>query len=399
MYDGVYDKLVEAGVTEVLDNELWLDIHGNIFENEAEAYGQKMKYLLRHPEKLLFVDEMGHNISQKGDGNAGGQNFMVAKDMRAQVQNSFKDNHSTVLGFTSADRRAVACVIIISTTKPRDTDVTGFNPLSKDGEDAKYEDMQGLEKEIEELNDEHSNEIDRMFPFGPTCILNGSEVPSFVTCSKNGSIESQLLINMLQRMDDLKLFNRSNGINPFLLYNRYRSRFEEPFLEYTLESGRPCTWCIGVPHGTSVWQVGDGVEQNGTFKIESKKAKSDTVTSKILSGLPDTLERSDIVRIVNIAWQKSFARVETNKRAIAARGWGSLNYSMFDHPELQETMDRVRSINEIYEKQIREGVDITDLATFNTEQGSMGLCVDIFLDQKIQEQALGKMSVAEKKEK
>jgi hypothetical protein len=34
-----------------------------------------------------MVHEVGKNISQKGDGNAGGQMFMVANDMRAQVRN------------------------------------------------------------------------------------------------------------------------------------------------------------------------------------------------------------------------------------------------------------------------------------------------------------------------
>jgi hypothetical protein len=40
------------------------------------------------------------------------------------------------------------------------------------------------------MKDEHSNGIDRMFPFGLTCTFNGVEVPTFVTCSKNGSITS-----------------------------------------------------------------------------------------------------------------------------------------------------------------------------------------------------------------
>jgi hypothetical protein len=61
-------------------------------ENEADVYGRKMKYLLRHPEKLLFVDEVGDNISKKGDGNAGGHKFIVAPATIAQVRNSFKDN-------------------------------------------------------------------------------------------------------------------------------------------------------------------------------------------------------------------------------------------------------------------------------------------------------------------
>jgi hypothetical protein len=140
-------------------------------------------------------------------------------------------------------------------------------------------------------------------------------------------------------------------------------------------------------------------EQNSTFKIESKKATSDTVTGNIRAGLPATLERSDIVRIVNIAWQHYFARFETHTKAITVRGWGPLNYILMDHPELQEIKDRVKLINEIYEKQVRDGVDITDLATLNTEVSSMGLCMDTFLDHKIQEQALGEMTLAEKKEK
>jgi hypothetical protein len=57
------------------------------------------------------VDEVHENISQKGDGNAGGQKFVVATNMRAQVQNSFNDNHFTVLGFTVADGYPVMCAM------------------------------------------------------------------------------------------------------------------------------------------------------------------------------------------------------------------------------------------------------------------------------------------------
>jgi hypothetical protein len=109
---------------------------------------------------------------------------------------------------------------------------------------------------------------------------------------------------MLAKMDEHSLFDRSARINNFLLCDGHRSRFEEPFLEYTLESDMPWTCCIGVPYGTAVWKVGDSPEQNVTLKIESKKAKADTVRRKICDGLPATLERSEIVRIVNIAWQK-----------------------------------------------------------------------------------------------
>jgi hypothetical protein len=152
-----------------------------------------------------------------------------------------------------------------------------------------------------------------------------------------------------------------------------------------------------VTYGKSVWQVGDSPEQSGTFKIESKKEKADTVRRKIRAGLPATLERSDIVRIVNIAWDKSFSRVDTNLKAIAERGWGALNYVLMDHPELQETNDRVESINDIYKKQ--NCAEITDLTSLNTDKGSMGLTMDMFLDNALQDKAIGKLTAAEKKEK
>jgi hypothetical protein len=203
-----------------------------------------------------MVDGVVETISQKGDGNAGGE-FMVASDMRAHVRNSFKDNHFTVLGFTAANGHVTMFAIIIATSKLKVTDVTGFNPLSDDAQDVCGEEMKALKEEINAMKDEHSNGADRMFPFGPTCNFNGVTVPTLVMCSKNGSITSQLFTSMLAKMDEHSLFDRSAGINPFLLCDGHGSRLEEPFLEYTLESDMPWTCCIGVSCGTSVWQVGD----------------------------------------------------------------------------------------------------------------------------------------------
>jgi hypothetical protein len=59
----------------------------------------------------------------------------------------------------------------------------------------------------------------------------------------------------------------------------------------------------------------------------------------------------------------------------------------------------VQSRNDIYAKQVRNGVEITDLTMLNTENGAMGQCMDMFLDHKVQENALGKLTAVEKKEK
>jgi hypothetical protein len=65
------------------------------------------------------------------------------------VYGSFKyNNHSTVLGFTSADGHPIMCVIIIDASKLKVTDVTGFQPFSKDAEDMSCKEMKVLEEKI-----------------------------------------------------------------------------------------------------------------------------------------------------------------------------------------------------------------------------------------------------------
>jgi pentose-5-phosphate-3-epimerase len=52
--------------------------------------------------------------------------------------------------------------------------------------------------------------------------------------------------------------------------------------------------------------------------------------------------------------------------AYLQRLMGGLNYVILNHPELQETKDRVHSINAIYQKHVKDGVAITDLTSLNT---------------------------------
>jgi hypothetical protein len=56
----------------------------------------------------------------------------------------------------------------------------------------------------------------------------------------------------------------------------------------------------------------------------------------------------------------------------------------------------VQSINDIYQKQVIDGVAIDDITSLNKEKGSMGPTVDIFFDHAVQEKALGKLTAAQK---
>ena len=53
---------------------------------------------------------------------------------------------------------------------------------------------------------------------------------------------------------------------------------------------------------------------------------------------PLTLGLTDIIPILNSAWEASFVNVEKNLKAIADRGWGPLNYELLNNSDIQATM-------------------------------------------------------------
>ncbi len=71
----------------------------------------------------------------------------------------------------------------------------------------------------------------------------------------------------------LNVFDRSTGLNPFLLLDGHGSRFELDFLSYSHAEDTVWDVCIGLPYGTSFWQVGDSMEQNGCFTMALTKTK------------------------------------------------------------------------------------------------------------------------------
>ena len=74
---------------------------------------------------------------------------------------------------------------------------------------------------------------------------------------------------------------------------------------------------FGVPYGTSLWQVEDSIEQNGTYNIHLVKEKHEILIDRIDHMIGDMrLLPTDIIRLINKAWVNSFAEVESNKKAI-----------------------------------------------------------------------------------
>jgi hypothetical protein len=70
--------------------------------------------------------------------------------------------------------------------------------------------------------------------------------------------------------------------------------------------------CIGVPYGTALWQVGDSTEQNGNFKMSMNRMKESVLTNRMKTMTHVDLVPTDIIPLVNYAWECSFVKIESN---------------------------------------------------------------------------------------
>ena len=59
---------------------------------------------------------------------------------------------------------------------------------------------------------------------------------------------------------------------------------------------------------------------------------------------PTVAAPTDIVMLVNTAWEYSFARTDSNKKAIAKRGWFSFNRNLFTIPKKKASRQNKKSV-------------------------------------------------------
>ena len=334
MYVEVAKEMIEAGVAKIFPTPVWMDRDGNIVEEE-NSYGCMVTHDIVRPECCFALDEVGGNTSQKGDGQVGGEKLVCGKNEAPQKSINVKSKHYTVMGITAFTGEVVMCVIIFAGLKPKVLYETGYDP---------HAEMFGdwLDEDFMEKNTGDG----KMFPCGPTCSFRGKEVPTFCAWSENGSVTSEILADILRRLDEYEVCDRTNGVKPFLLLDGHGSRFELPFLDYIIDPAHEWVVCIGVPYGTALWQIADSSEQNGTFNIGSAKAKRKIVQENQTHSVPPYIYPHDIIRIVKPAWKDSFANTSNNRKAISERGWYPYNRNLMMNPGLRSTMTKDEKENE-----------------------------------------------------
>lgn len=117
--------------------------------------------------------------------------------------------------------------------------------------------------------------------------------------------------------------------------------------------------------------------------------KRELLQRKELVDAEFAIQKEDITCIVFQAWADSFARVATNRKAIAERGWGPLNYNCNLHitaagvrPEVQDLNERDRVLNQL-----------------NLTQGLAGSLIDVIVDARIRDDARNGVNCEEIRQK
>ena len=106
-------------------------------------------------------------------------------------------------------------------------------------------------------------------------------IPCMVRWTLKGIINSEILADALAHTDSYNVYKRKNDWFPFLFVDGHQSWFEIPFLEYITDKEHKWQVCIGVKYGTSLWQVADSKEQNGSYKIALARTKIEFFENKL----------------------------------------------------------------------------------------------------------------------
>ena len=336
MYIDVERHMVDAKVAETLNEPSWMDKDGNIV-SECESYGMKVSTKLTHPHCCLAMDETGGDTSMMKDGAAGGEKYIGRKGQAVKRPAGKKAKKYTTIGLTGLDGNAAMCIVIFSGVERNLLMESGVDTsLFGDGKDL---DLDSVQDNLEFFRKNYGE--GKIFPGGPTCEYNGKVIPCMIRYSPGGGITPQILTDILKTIDSLGVFDkeREEGIRPFLLLDGHQSRFSIPFLEYITDPAHPWKVCIGVPYGTALWQIGDSVHQNGRYKIRTTDRKRNLLRRRISQMVAEIeILPSDIIPIINDAWNHSFADTRGNQQAIVQRGWFPLNRNLLLLPELRKTM-------------------------------------------------------------
>lgn len=274
VYELVYHQMLDAGIASNLPEEeqYWVDSFGNEVFCEEEAAGHNCTMKLDYPEWLLFGDEVGTDTAQDDDGHVGGQIYLSFAGKQIELASSKATSWFTVMGLTAATEAPVMCICILSGHELGIGDALGFDYQAI----IKYDNIKSLQDIVAQV---------RLSQIRPPVPSAAKISLSFWPAHQRGEMASDILRRIHKRLDELDVFTWiPNGPTPMVLYDGHDSRLQVKFLSCINQPnqfGSPM-WkaYIGLPNGTSKWQVRDSTEQNGTWKMAMTRRKDMLVLFK-----------------------------------------------------------------------------------------------------------------------
>ena len=81
----------EDRILEALDEPVRMNHEGNIVMSEEEALGMNFTHWVKHPDYMLFADEVVNNTNMKDDGKVGGERLLKEKIQKAKITAATSD--------------------------------------------------------------------------------------------------------------------------------------------------------------------------------------------------------------------------------------------------------------------------------------------------------------------
>ena len=256
------------------------------------------------------------------DGQIGGSKFVVPHGSIPLIQGNTSNHRATIPPLVAATGEPVVCAVIFASDRPQ-IDASWHSGIS-----ITVDPIVNSNNSVDAYNRNNFGP-GKYFPMGPVCTFRGKKIQTLTFTSPSGTISAQILVRIFSVLDELQVYprrdtcdeNTSPPPEPCVVVDDHQSRLDTSLLLYINDEGHKWNFALGVPYLTDVWQVGDSPEMNGSFKTEFYRAKEDLMSFKIRRGMPAKLNATDIMPLVNIAWNRSFAKIESNRKAISTRGW------------------------------------------------------------------------------
>lgn len=346
MYDRVYESMVKSGIAEKYAKPSLFDIEGGrVSHTEREwAYGLPSQYKLTKPEYVLYVDEIGSKVKADRQlnfyGHVDGQMLNLPVDCSGGMDlgSDTTEMKFSVYCFSNGLGEAVLCAIVFMSDK----DISDI-PLSVRWGIDTLKPLNGGRTELELF--ENNCGVGQAMQGGPVCFSRGKEVNSYVGTSVDGKMNCQILHDICKHIDEIGLYDRSNGLSPFMLMDGHCTNIDMEFIDYVNDGRHQWTICCGLPRDTHLLHVAFSDELNGAFKDEFHSLKQRLLDSRAEHRMQ--FYPTDIIPLVHNAWSVSYSQPESTKRAIALRGWNPLNYALLLHPMLNK---RGQQLSEVTKK-------------------------------------------------